>query len=137
MLASFYNNGCFNGVNSSFPTQLCAKLLTLQDSTADSLPTPPHPSPATVDSTTQSSSEQLWEVIRFVRREKDIAETKRELAETENQRHRRLSEQLQRQLDETREQLKQVEAAAKTHSMTSTQHAEILAKVGVVRGRGF
>ena len=66
---------------------------------------------------------------RYVRREKDIAETKRELAESENARHMQLVEQLQRQLSEARQQLSEVNEAAKLHSETDVQHAEILKKV--------
>ena len=67
---------------------------------------------------------------RYVRREKEIAETKRELAESENTRHKQLVEHLQRQLTEAKQQLNEVNEAARLHSETDVQHAEILKKVG-------
>ena len=66
---------------------------------------------------------------RYVRREKDIAETKRELAESENIRHKQLVEHLQRQLTEVKQQLSEVNEAARLHSETDVQHAELLKKV--------
>lgn len=82
-------------------------------------------------------------LIRYVRREKEIAETKRELAESESSRYHQLSEHLQRQLDEARAELKEITEAAKLQSETATQHAEVLEKVGMedgeregTRGRG-
>ena len=77
----------------------------------------------------QSSPEQLWEVVRYVRREKSIADAKRELAEVENLRHKQLAEHLQRQLEETKGQLKEVSEAAKSQAVTNAQHNEIRAKV--------
>ena len=77
----------------------------------------------------ERSSEQLWEVVRYVRREKNIADTKREIAEAENLRNKQLAEHLQRQLQETKEELKEVSAAAKSQAVTNAQHSEILAKV--------
>ena len=81
------------------------------------------------------SSEQLWEVVRYVRRERSIADTKREIAEAENMHNKQLVEHLQRQLQETKEELKEVSEAAKSQAVTNAQHAEILAKVreGAIR----
>ena len=66
---------------------------------------------------------------RYVRREKEIADTKRELAESENVRHRQLADHLKTQLTEAKEQFVEVTEAAKAQSETVAQHAEILAKV--------
>ena len=68
---------------------------------------------------------------RYVRREKEIAETKRDLADSENTRHKQLVEHLQRQLSEAKQQLSEVNEAARLHSETEAQHAEILKKVGI------
>ena len=68
---------------------------------------------------------------RYVRREKEIAETKRELADSENTRHKQLVEHLQRHLSEVKQQLSEVNEAARLHSETDAQHAEILKKVGI------
>ena len=67
-----------------------------------------------------------------MRREKEIADTKRELAESENVRHRQLADHLKTQLTEAKEQLVEVTEAAKAQSETAAQHAEILAKVQYV-----
>ena len=66
---------------------------------------------------------------RYIRREKEIADTKRELAESENVRHRQLADHLKSQLAEARDQLSEVTEAARSHTETAAQHAEILAKV--------
>ena len=68
-------------------------------------------------------------LFRYVRREKEIAQTKRELAESENTRNQQLVEHLQRQLTEAQDQLREVGEAARVHSETAAQHAEILSKV--------
>ena len=72
---------------------------------------------------------QTGKIIRFTRREREIAETKRELAESESLRHGQRVGHLERQLREVEEALRQSEEAAKLQSETASQHAEILAKV--------
>lgn len=64
-----------------------------------------------------------------MRREKEIAETRRELAEGENLRNKQLLESAKRQLASTQEELKELCEKASSHSVTSAQHAEILKKV--------
>ena len=62
-----------------------------------------------------------WSLSLFqvVRREKEIADTKRELAESENVRHRQLADHLKTQLTEAKEQLVEVTEAAKAQSETA------------------
>ena len=58
-------------------------------------------------------SEQLWEIIRYVRREKEIAETRREMSESECVRLRQQAEHLQRKLTISEQELNELSEAAK------------------------
>ena len=66
---------------------------------------------------------------RFARREREIAETKRELAESESLRYSQRAELLGRRLREVETRLRESEDAAEAERQTASQHAEILAKV--------
>ena len=55
-----------------------------------------------------TSSENLWEVIRYVRREKEISETKRDLAESQVSSLKQTINQLTHQLEQTRQQLQEL-----------------------------
>lgn len=76
-----------------------------------------------------SSSERLWEVIRYVRREREIAVTRQELAESESLRCQQEARQLERELREARQQLRETSEAARLQTKTAAEHAEVLAKV--------
>jgi transcription initiation factor TFIIIB Brf1 subunit/transcription initiation factor TFIIB len=71
----------------------------------------------------------LLYVVRYVRREKEIAETQRGLAEGENLRHKQLLESTKRQLATAESELKELCEKASSQSVTSEQHAAILKKV--------
>ena len=73
--------------------------------------------------------EHLWEIIKFVRRERDISNTRREILESESVRQTQLIAHLERQLGEARAELREVSDAAKSQTETAAQHAEVLAKV--------
>ncbi|XP_064382187.1 nucleoprotein TPR-like isoform X2 [Halichondria panicea] len=75
------------------------------------------------------STEQLWEIIRFVRREREIATTKQEMAESENTRHKQQAEHLQRQLSTAQAGLAELTEAAQLHSESTVQHTEMLTKL--------
>ena len=64
-------------------------------------------------SDTPTNVDHLWEVIRFVRREKEIAETKREMAESEAAHLNQVVVKLQQQLAETKSQLQELADATK------------------------
>lgn len=66
---------------------------------------------------------------RYVRREKEIASTRRELAESENLRYKQQLESTQRQLTSTKEELKELYQSVSSQSATAAQHAELLKKV--------
>ncbi len=71
-------------------------------------------------------------VFRYVRREKEISETKCQLAERENLRHKQLLDSARKQLSSTQSELREMCENASTYSATAAQHAEILKKVCVV-----
>ena len=68
-------------------------------------------------------------LCRFIRREKEIAETRRKLAEGENLRHKQLLESTQRQLSSVQAELKELCDSATGRTLTAAQHAEVLKKV--------
>ena len=68
---------------------------------------------ATADDSGSDSVEHLWELVRFVRREKDIAETKKEMAEDENVRLTQSNKHLERKLQETELQLQELSEVVK------------------------
>ena len=60
-----------------------------------------------------SAPDHLWEVIRFVKREKEIAETKREIAEGECSHLKLATQKLERQLKDTQTELRELSEATK------------------------
>ena len=71
-------------------------------------------------------------VCRYVRREKEIAETRRELAVGENLRYKQELKSAQRQLASAQAELDQIRDSAASRSVTAAQHAEILKKVSLL-----
>ena len=65
-----------------------------------------------------------------MRREKEIAESSRKLAESENLRHKQLLESSQRQLSSVQAELKELCDTATSRTQTAAEHQEILKKVG-------
>ncbi len=70
-------------------------------------------------------------VFRYVRREKEIAEARRELAESDNMQHKQLLESAQRQLGNAQSELKELSESASSQRTTAAQHADILKKVRI------
>ena len=68
-------------------------------------------------------------ISRFVRREKEIAETKAEASETESMRYRQRAEHLQRDLDESKTALELEQQRTKGRMLTEDEHNELLEKV--------
>ena len=75
------------------------------------------------------SSEQLLELIRFLRREKEIAISRFEVTEAETHRLRTNLEQLQRQLTEAQASLQHERERSATSTLTSSKHTELLRKL--------
>ena len=64
-----------------------------------------------------------------MRREKEIAETCRKLAEADNLRHKQLLEVSERQLASVQAELKELCDTASSRAQTAAEHSEILKKV--------
>ncbi|XP_033645246.1 nucleoprotein TPR-like [Asterias rubens] len=75
------------------------------------------------------SAEQLLEVIKFIRREKDIAETRSELAQSENLRLKQKCEHLERQYEEAHRNLTGERERTQVMVQTTAKHQELLKKV--------
>ncbi|XP_064188203.1 translocated promoter region b, nuclear basket protein isoform X2 [Anguilla rostrata] len=74
------------------------------------------------------SQEQLLEILRFVRREKEIAETRFEVAQVESLRHRQRAEHLERQLRELQDSLNAERERLQVTAKTLAQHDELMKK---------
>jgi nucleoprotein TPR len=81
-----------------------------------------------VESTTPTD-DQLYEVIRFMRREKEIAETKMEMAESEKSHLLQTINRLEQQLVTANDQLKELGEVAKATEETAADYEDILNKV--------
>uniref|UniRef100_A0A8C9R776 Nucleoprotein TPR n=1 Tax=Scleropages formosus TaxID=113540 RepID=A0A8C9R776_SCLFO len=74
------------------------------------------------------SQDQLLEILRFVRREKEIAETRFEVAQVENLRHRQRVEHLERELKELQDTLNAERGKLQVTAKTLAQHEELMKK---------
>lgn len=78
------------------------------------------------------SSEQLMEVIRFLRREKEIAVARNEVNVSESQRLATRVAFLQKQVDELQARLKEETQKSDVSLSTHSQHLELMRKVGML-----
>jgi nucleoprotein TPR len=67
--------------------------------------------------------------FRFARREKEIAETKGELAQNESLRYQQRCTFLEKQLEEAQKNLKEEKTQTQVEAETSVKHAEVMEKV--------
>ncbi|XP_078263731.1 translocated promoter region b, nuclear basket protein isoform X1 [Rhinoraja longicauda] len=74
------------------------------------------------------SQEQLLEILRFVRREREIAETKFEVAQVEALRYRQRVENLERELKEVQDSLNSEREKVQVTAKTLAQHDELMRK---------
>uniref|UniRef100_A0A3B5LLP3 Nucleoprotein TPR n=1 Tax=Xiphophorus couchianus TaxID=32473 RepID=A0A3B5LLP3_9TELE len=74
------------------------------------------------------SQDQLLEILRFVRREKEIAESRFEMAQGESLRHRLRVEHLERELREVRDSLTAARERMQVTAKTLAQHDELMKK---------
>ncbi|KAL6486019.1 hypothetical protein MHYP_G00054110 [Metynnis hypsauchen] len=74
------------------------------------------------------SQEQLLEILRFVRREKEIAESRFEVAQGETLRHRLRVEHLERELKEVQHSLSAERERMQVTAKTLAQHDELMKK---------
>ncbi|KAK3915190.1 Nucleoprotein TPR [Frankliniella fusca] len=98
------------------------------------------PSKNTVSSSTTPNSsfaegedfhgpEQLLQVVKFLRREKELAVTRMEVISTENSRLKAEHDILEKQAREAREELDRMKQREQCESVTSSRHQELLRKV--------
>ncbi|XP_007436992.1 nucleoprotein TPR [Python bivittatus] len=74
------------------------------------------------------SQEQIVEILRFIRREKEIAETRFEVAQVESLRYRQQVEHLERELHELQESLNAEREKVQVTAKTIAQHEELMKK---------
>ncbi|XP_066548647.1 nucleoprotein TPR isoform X2 [Amia ocellicauda] len=74
------------------------------------------------------SHEQILEILRFVRREKEIAETRFEVAQVESLRYRQRVEHLERELKELQDSLNAEREKVQVTAKTLAQHEELMKK---------
>uniref|UniRef100_M3ZJV7 Nucleoprotein TPR n=1 Tax=Xiphophorus maculatus TaxID=8083 RepID=M3ZJV7_XIPMA len=74
------------------------------------------------------SQDQLLEILRFVRREKEIAESRFEVAQGESLRHRLRVEHLERELREVQDSLTAARERMQVTAKTLAQHDELMKK---------
>lgn len=92
-------------------------------------------SPSATSSTTSVGEdeyrgpEQLLQVVKFLRREKELAVTRMEVLSTENSRLRAEHDVLEKQTRESREALQQMKRREQSETVTATRHQELLRKV--------
>jgi len=81
------------------------------------------------ESSTDKSVEDVYELLRFVRREKEISDTKAEASEVESMRYRQRAEHLQRDLDETKEALELELQRTQGKMLTEEEHNDMVEKL--------
>ncbi|RVE73521.1 hypothetical protein OJAV_G00032140 [Oryzias javanicus] len=74
------------------------------------------------------SQDQLLEILRFVRREKELAESRFEVAQGESLRYRLRMEQLERELKEVQDSLSAARERMQVTAKTLAQHDELMKK---------
>uniref|UniRef100_UPI003AADA419 translocated promoter region b, nuclear basket protein n=1 Tax=Centroberyx gerrardi TaxID=166262 RepID=UPI003AADA419 len=74
------------------------------------------------------SQDQVLEILRFVRREKEIAESRFEVAQGESLRHRLRVEHLERELKEVQDSLSAARERMQVTAKTLAQHDELMKK---------
>ncbi|XP_059710541.1 nucleoprotein TPR isoform X5 [Haemorhous mexicanus] len=74
------------------------------------------------------SQEQILEILRFIRREKEISETRFEVAQVESLRYRQRVEHLERELQELQDSLNAEREKVQVTAKTIAQHEELMKK---------
>jgi nucleoprotein TPR len=75
------------------------------------------------------SSEQLLQIVKYLRREKDIALSKYEVVRTENLRLKSQQDYLEKQLEEAKESLLVEQERLEASSVTAARHSELLRRL--------
>ncbi|XP_016091242.1 nucleoprotein TPR-like isoform X2 [Sinocyclocheilus grahami] len=110
-------------------TLLHEQIQTLSGQMASQLLRATSESPLNVSLTEEGKSqEQLLEILRFVRREKEIAESRFEVVQGESLRHRLRVEHLERELKDVQESLNAEREKMQVTAKTLAQHDELMKK---------
>ncbi|KAI6646431.1 Nucleoprotein TPR [Oopsacas minuta] len=109
-----------------------AKLITLQSDRNISTQSTEETHHTTSLLTLKESEDQLRELIRHIRREKEIVETKFELAESERVRLSETCKRYESELEETRTALAGEQEALRAQAETVAQHSQLLEKVNTL-----
>ncbi|XP_052073511.1 nucleoprotein TPR-like isoform X6 [Mytilus californianus] len=78
---------------------------------------------------TSKSSEQLLEVIKFLRKEKDIAESRLDVVQAETARIKQRNELLHREIEDINKLLAEEREQSQASLQTAAKHAELMKKV--------
>ncbi|KAF4099651.1 translocated promoter region b, nuclear basket protein isoform X2 [Onychostoma macrolepis] len=110
-------------------TLLHEQIQTLSGQMASQLQRATSESPLNISLTEEGKSqEQLLEILRFVRREKEIAESRFEVVQGESLRHRLRVEHLERELKDVQESLNAEREKMQVTAKTLAQHDELMKK---------
>ncbi|KAJ4943788.1 hypothetical protein JOQ06_006283 [Pogonophryne albipinna] len=110
-------------------TLLHEQIQTMSRKMADTLQRAINESPMNISLTEEGKSQdQVLEILRFVRREKEIAESRFEVAQGETLRHRLRVEHLERELTEMQDSLSAAKERMQVTAKTLAQHDELMKK---------
>ncbi|XP_067240174.1 translocated promoter region b, nuclear basket protein isoform X1 [Chanodichthys erythropterus] len=110
-------------------TLLHEQIQTLSGQMASQMQRATNESPLNISLTEEGKSqEQLLEILRFVRREKEIAESRFEVVQGESLRHRLRVEHLERELKDVQESLSAERERMQVTAKTLSQHDELMKK---------
>ncbi|XP_023810077.1 nucleoprotein TPR isoform X3 [Oryzias latipes] len=110
-------------------TLLHEQLQTMSTKLADSVQRTANESALNISLTEEGKSQdQLLEVLRFVRREKELAESRFEVAQGESLRYRLRMEHLERELKEVQDSLSAARERMQVTAKTLAQHDELMKK---------
>ncbi|XP_070816529.1 translocated promoter region b, nuclear basket protein isoform X2 [Chaetodon trifascialis] len=110
-------------------TLLHEQIQTMSSKMADNLQRAASESPLNISLTEEGKSQdQVLEILRFVRREKEIAESRFEVAQGESLRYRLRVEHLERELKEVQDSLSATKERMQVTAKTLAQHDELMKK---------
>ncbi|XP_034736261.1 translocated promoter region b, nuclear basket protein isoform X1 [Etheostoma cragini] len=110
-------------------TLLHEQIQTMSCKMADKLQHAASESPMNISLTEEGKSQdQILEILRFVRREKEIAESRFEIAQGESLRYRLRVEHLERELKEMQDSLSAAKERMQVTAKTLSQHDELMKK---------
>ncbi|XP_076580410.1 translocated promoter region b, nuclear basket protein [Chaetodon auriga] len=110
-------------------TLLHEQIQAMSSKMADNLQRAASESPLNISLTEEGKSQdQVLEILRFVRREKEIAESRFEVAQGESLRYRLRVEHLERELKEAQDSLSATKERMQVTAKTLAQHDELMKK---------